>query len=299
MMIKSVILFILFCSSVYAQELRKSSYDEFPEPRNYTSADRGMAKYAALSLLKTKKVILTFDDGPSLTETPRLLDILRKFNVTAAFFILGEKITPETEPLVERMIREGHYVGAHSWNHYRSTAMSQVAFKESLEKTLRAIERAEMNAGQNQNEVYFRFPFGAYGFSNGYHHMNAIRDLAFDLYGENCINFVFWNIDTDDWLTSMTSNEITQNTMAQLEGGMAITHKAVKDPNGNITYIKEPYYVSSPAKGGVVLMHDIHARTVNSVEATILELKLKDYEIIPIKQAKEYDFGNLICTLRN
>jgi peptidoglycan/xylan/chitin deacetylase (PgdA/CDA1 family) len=61
-------------------------------------------------------VALTFDDGPSPVDTPRVLDILREKNVRATFFVVGERATEHPE-IVRRACREGHLVANHTWSH--------------------------------------------------------------------------------------------------------------------------------------------------------------------------------------
>jgi peptidoglycan/xylan/chitin deacetylase (PgdA/CDA1 family) len=59
-------------------------------------------------------VYLTFDDGPNPTTTPDLLDVLRREDVHATFFLIDAHITDETAPIVRRMFAEGHSVALHS-----------------------------------------------------------------------------------------------------------------------------------------------------------------------------------------
>ncbi len=271
---------------------------EFPEERSYDAKDMGFSKYAAPSLKHTRRLALTFDDGPSAVETPRLLDILAKYGVKATFFMLGSKITAKTLPIVERMLREGHLVAAHSWDHENSNAQSESEFRLSLKRTLLVLQSVMASAGVLQNEVYFRFPFGAYGFRHGYHHMNAIRELSNELYGGNCINFVFWNIDTTDWLPGMTPAEILHNVEVNVDGGAGVTHKVIRDASGKIRYTKLSYRISDPDEGGVVLMHDIHTRSVDAVELILQYAEKNHVEIVPLNTVKEYEFGNKICGLK-
>jgi peptidoglycan/xylan/chitin deacetylase (PgdA/CDA1 family) len=61
-------------------------------------------------------VALTFDDGPHPEHTPRLLDALADAGIAATFFVIGREA--ERHPsLVERIAREGHAIGHHSWTH--------------------------------------------------------------------------------------------------------------------------------------------------------------------------------------
>lgn len=57
---------------------------------------------------------LTFDDGPNPTATPMLLDLLAREQVRATFFLIERHLTQETEPIVQRIVQEGHAVGLHS-----------------------------------------------------------------------------------------------------------------------------------------------------------------------------------------
>ena len=59
-------------------------------------------------------VYLTFDDGPNPTATPQLLDVLKKHDVAATFFVIDKHITRETLPILKRTFEEGHAVGLHS-----------------------------------------------------------------------------------------------------------------------------------------------------------------------------------------
>ena len=61
-------------------------------------------------------VALTFDDGPDEVMTPKVLDILKRYDVKATFFIIGEKAEKHPE-LVSRIVDEGHVIGCHSWYH--------------------------------------------------------------------------------------------------------------------------------------------------------------------------------------
>jgi chitooligosaccharide deacetylase len=57
---------------------------------------------------------LTYDDGPNPTATPALLDVLAQEKATATFFIIPKHVTPETAPILQRMVADGHAIGLHS-----------------------------------------------------------------------------------------------------------------------------------------------------------------------------------------
>lgn len=89
-----------------------------------------------------KIVFLTFDDGTSKTNTPKVLDILRKEDVKATFFLTGQNIEhggQEAKDLVKREFNEGHAIGNHSYTHdvkklYPGRTLDMKAFKEDFEK---------------------------------------------------------------------------------------------------------------------------------------------------------------------
>lgn len=89
-----------------------------------------------------KIVFLTFDDGTSKTNTPKVLDILKEENVKATFFLTGENIDNGGEvarELVKREFYEGHAIGNHSYSHdvkklYPGGTLDLEAFKEDFEK---------------------------------------------------------------------------------------------------------------------------------------------------------------------
>ena len=59
---------------------------------------------------------MTFDDGPSATLTPKLLDLLAAHHIKATFFVIGENVAEHPE-IVARAAREGHEIASHSWSH--------------------------------------------------------------------------------------------------------------------------------------------------------------------------------------
>lgn len=82
-----------------------------------------------------KTVALTFDDGPDPLMTGRVLDVLERRRVRAAFFLIGRKARRHPE-LVRRIAAGGHLIGNHTYRHdFRETVCSVKTYRESLEKT--------------------------------------------------------------------------------------------------------------------------------------------------------------------
>jgi peptidoglycan/xylan/chitin deacetylase (PgdA/CDA1 family) len=284
-------LFLMFISSLVLAEVEQFPLDGY----NYSPLrDRGFAQYLTKSIYGSNKIALTFDDGPDAVKTPRLLDILKQYNVQATFFILTEKINSTTLPIVERMINEGHLVASHHHMHTNSNQANLETYKMNLKKSIDKIEQIEADMGVFQNEMYYRFPYGAYGQNTHYHHLNVMKEISQQIYGDNCINFAFWDIDTVDWLAGMTASDVKDNILAQLFGGTAYRHKEVMN-QGVRSFTKEAYQVTKPVGGGVVLMHDIHQRSVDATELFLQQAQQLNIEIVPLSAIDEFSYGNKLC----
>ena len=111
----------------------------------------------SVNSVKTNKpyIALSFDDGPDARQTQKLLDILKDNDTKAVFFCIGRKIQGN-EAILERMVREGHIIGNHSFTHntffdlYSSGRMT-----EELKATNLAIHHAT-----GLSPLFFRPPYG-------------------------------------------------------------------------------------------------------------------------------------------
>lgn len=104
---------------------------------------------------KDKKLALTFDDGPDKETTPLILDILKEYNVKAAFFIIGKKAEENTE-LIRRIIEEGHIIANHGFSH--SNWFGFWKARKVKEDILMTYKFMEISFGIKM--LYFRPPFG-------------------------------------------------------------------------------------------------------------------------------------------
>lgn len=86
-------------------------------------------------------IAMTFDDGPSATLTPKLLDMLAARHIKATFFVIGQNVAEFPEVLA-RAAREGHEIGNHSWSHPNFGHMSDDAVRLQLKRTDEAIQHA-------------------------------------------------------------------------------------------------------------------------------------------------------------
>ncbi|NQV02327.1 MAG: polysaccharide deacetylase family protein [Bacteroidia bacterium] len=98
-------------------------------------------------------VALTFDDGPLPSRTPMLLELLKKHDVKATFFMIGERIEQYPE-IASQVVAEGHLIGNHSYNHPRMTFRTPVFIRNQITRTDSLIKLA------GQAEIrFFRPPY--------------------------------------------------------------------------------------------------------------------------------------------
>ena len=132
----------------------------------------------------TQKVIyLTFDAGYENGCTAQILDILKKHNVPAAFFLVGNYM--QTHPdLVKRMADEGHIVGNHTMHH---PDMSKISTEEAFRKELEGVETLYKEITGQDMPKFYRPPQGVYSQKN----LEMAQKLGY--------NTVFWSLAYVDW----------------------------------------------------------------------------------------------------
>ncbi|HHW68934.1 MAG TPA: polysaccharide deacetylase family protein [Tenericutes bacterium] len=126
---------------------------------------------------EVKKIALTFDDGPG-KYTNKLLDILKKNDIKATFFVLGSKAKNNPDILL-RMKEEGHQIANHSYDHINFFETSNENIIKNINKTEKTIESI---VGEIPN--YLRPPYG-----NIYDEQKKILDYY----------LIYWTNDTLDW----------------------------------------------------------------------------------------------------
>ena len=94
-------------------------------PNMSLSSDISGAKGVSFSQVKTNApyIAMTYDDGPHPRNTPRLLDMLRKRNIKATFYVVGKNVNLYPQ-IVRRIVSEGHEIGSHSWSHSNFAKLS-------------------------------------------------------------------------------------------------------------------------------------------------------------------------------
>lgn len=146
-----------------------------------------------------KKIALTFDDGPDPEYTPMLLDGLAERGVKATFFVIG-KSAEEHPEIMERIVREGHLVGNHTYNHVDLKNMTDAAAQEEIERANAVIEKYT-----GEPPCFVRPPFGSW---------REKLDEELDMIE------VLWTVDTMDWacknegkICSTVFKEVKENSI--------------------------------------------------------------------------------------
>ena len=127
-------------------------------------------------------VALTFDDGPSAANTPRVLDILRNHGAHGTFFVVGESVN-HNSGILSRAVAEGNEIGVHTWSHIKMTGSSAERINSEVSRSIDAI-----TAATGQAPRLIRPPYGATNAS--------IVNSMFETYG---LTSVLWDVDTRDW----------------------------------------------------------------------------------------------------
>ena len=201
-------------------------------------------KIATLTKKEEKIAYLTFDDGPTLKATGKILDILKENDVKATFFVIGKHVKEHPE-LAKRAYEEGHYLANHGYNHnnkklYKSTD----SFTSEIKDTDKEIGKAI--GIENYCSHVFRFP-------NGYmsSHYKAKKKEAIKLLSEMNYTYIDWNCLNNDSVKKYSNSQLLKNLKksAKNKGTLVILMHDTSDVNDtpavlkdSIDYLKEQGY---------------------------------------------------------
>lgn len=130
-----------------------------------------------------KVVALTFDDGPSGQWTPQVLDALKASGVKATFFVTGEHVEQEPD-IARRIVREGHELGNHTYDHHLLLHASMEQFEEEITHAAGVIEKIT-----GVQTFLFRPPKA------------WLTDQEKKRIGEMGYKVVLWTLNSKDWVT--------------------------------------------------------------------------------------------------
>ncbi|HEX2676687.1 MAG TPA: polysaccharide deacetylase family protein, partial [Polyangiales bacterium] len=193
-----------------------------------------------------KHVVLTFDDGPDVRNTGKLLDTLRELKVPAVFFVIGDQAMREPE-LVEREVAEGHLVGNHSFTHPHMETLTPREAAAELSATQRLIEGLT-----ERRTPLFRAPYVASVDPEAADDLAALRIAL-----QNNYLFIGADVDPDDWDAKNSVDTIVQRVLDRVTSG----------------------------RGQVVVLHDgggDRSRTIAAIRKFVPELRRRGYDFVSL-----------------
>lgn len=167
-----------------------------------------------------KVIYLTFDAGYENGYTPAILDALKKHNVKATFFVVGNYI--ETSPdLIKRMVEEGHIVGNHTFHH---PDMSKISDMESFKKEIVALEDLYKETTGQELLKYYRPPQGKYSQQN----LKLANELGYKT--------VFWSLAYVDWYVDKqpTKEQAFDKLLNRIHPGAVVLLHSTSKTNAEI-----------------------------------------------------------------
>ena len=169
----------------------------------------------------TDKVIyLTFDAGYENGSTAKILDILKKHQVPAAFFLVGNYMEKNAD-LVRRMVEEGHIVGNHTMHH---PDMSKLTDKATFQKELTDLEDCFRTITGKELPKFYRPPQGLYSQEN----LKMAQQMGY--------RTVFWSLAYVDWNNDAqpTPEEAFQKLLPRTHNGAVVLLHSTSQTNAKI-----------------------------------------------------------------
>jgi peptidoglycan/xylan/chitin deacetylase (PgdA/CDA1 family) len=151
-----------------------------------------------------KMVALTFDDGPNPPYTDQVLNILKEYGVRATFFVIGKKVEENPE-VAERIVREGHIIGNHTYSHPNLVVHKVSRITWEIERAEEAIYKAT-----GEHPYLFRPPVG-------FKRPAVLRAAKSKGY-----IVISWSQRCYDWKKRQTSEKIAQKHNVKMENGAII-----------------------------------------------------------------------------
>lgn len=142
---------------------------------------------------------LTFDDGPDPRFTPLLLELLKKYDAKATFFVVGSNAERYPE-LIKRIHDEGHLIGIHNYVHKTNWLMRPATVRRQIQRTNDIIYNII-----GERSTYYRPPWG-------------IVNL-FDISKRRQVEIVLWSVMFGDWREKLGAQRLTEKMLARLNPG--------------------------------------------------------------------------------
>ncbi|MCY6371482.1 polysaccharide deacetylase family protein [Clostridium ganghwense] len=159
---------------------------------------------------KKDSIMLTFDDGPDERYTNTLLDLLKKNDVKASFFLVADK-AKKNPNIVNRMIEEGHKIALHSYSHQNALFTGYWSVKRDFENSMKIMKE------NNWKVNYYRPPWG------------DINIFTLLFAKKNGLMPMLWSVMAEDWSRFSTVETIEKKLLKRVKEGSII---CLHDSNG-------------------------------------------------------------------
>ena len=191
-------------------------------------------KFNSLYKSNEKNVYLTFDDGPTSKVTPKILDILKKENVKATFFVVGKHVKEHPE-IVKQAYEEGHFIANHGYSHNNSLLYKdEESFRNEILNT--DIEISKAIGVSDYCSHVFRFP-------NGYMSANnkGSKKKAAKILQEMDYTYVDWNCLNKDSERKTSNYQLLNNLKksSKNKGTLVVLMHDTADVNNSSEILKE------------------------------------------------------------
>ena len=151
-----------------------------------------------------KSIYLTFDDGPQPEVTPLVLDILKKYNIKASFFCVGDNVFKHPDTF-KRVVDEGHSIGNHTFNHLKGWKTSTNAYVDNINKCKEFF-----------NTNLFRPPYGKIS-------LGQLLRLRKEY------KIILWSVMSYDFKKEISGEQCLQNVLKNTkDGSIIVFHDSVK-----------------------------------------------------------------------
>lgn len=203
-----------------SDQLQPGQTVRVPKPKYVWNIPDLIARHPGKAFLNgtgnTKRVALTFDDGPDTEYTTRILDTLGNLGVKATFFLKGNNI-PGQEWVVTRMVREGHIVANHSYNHPNLRKYSPEGIVKEIKENEDLVERIT-----GKKMALVRPPYG------------EMTEAGLDRMVAEGYAMINWSVDSQDWRASSTE-QVMNNTLSQIKPGSIILMHSSSEGGHDLT----------------------------------------------------------------